>query len=86
MMLERSFYERDTLTVAQDLLNCILVHKSPESTTEGRVVETEAYLGPEDKAAHSYGGRRTPVWTRSLKGADLPTSTSCMAITTALTW
>jgi DNA-3-methyladenine glycosylase len=60
LKLERSFYEKNTLKVAQDLLNCILVHNSPEGTTSGKIVETEAYLGPEDKAAHSYGGRHTP--------------------------
>lgn len=60
MKLERSFYERNTLTVAKELLNCVLVHVTPEGTTKGRIVETEAYMGPEDKGAHSYGGRHTP--------------------------
>ncbi len=60
MKLERSFYERNTLTVAKELLSCVLVHVTPEGTTKGRIVETEAYMGPEDKGAHSYGGRHTP--------------------------
>lgn len=60
MKLERSFYERNTLIVAQELLNCILVHITQEGVTKGRIVETEAYMGPEDKGAHSYGGRHTP--------------------------
>jgi DNA-3-methyladenine glycosylase len=60
MKLERSFYERDTLTVAKELLSCVLVHITSEGTTKGRIVETEAYIGPEDKGAHSYGGRHTP--------------------------
>jgi DNA-3-methyladenine glycosylase len=60
MILQRDFYERDTITVAKELLGKILMHESVEGTTEGKIVETEAYRGPEDQAAHSSGGRRTP--------------------------
>jgi DNA-3-methyladenine glycosylase len=59
MILQRPFYERDTIIVAKDLLGKILVHKTPQGITTGRIVETEAYRGPEDQAAHSSGGRRT---------------------------
>jgi DNA-3-methyladenine glycosylase len=60
MILQRPFYERDTIVVAKDLLGKILVHESFQGITAGRIVETEAYRGPEDGAAHSYGGRKTP--------------------------
>jgi DNA-3-methyladenine glycosylase len=59
-ILDRNFYTRDTLTVAQELLGKVLVHQTSEYTVAGRIVETEAYLGPVDKAAHSYGGKVTP--------------------------
>ena len=60
MILPRQFYQRDTITVSKDLLGKILVYESGDNTTAGKIVETEAYRGPEDKAAHSSGGRRTP--------------------------
>jgi DNA-3-methyladenine glycosylase len=59
MILQRSFYERDIIEVSKGLLGKIIVHESVEGTTAGRIVETEAYCGPEDQAAHSFGGRRT---------------------------
>jgi DNA-3-methyladenine glycosylase len=57
--LDRSFYLRDTVTVARDLLGKELVHEAGGLRTAGVIVETEAYTGPEDKGSHSYGGRRT---------------------------
>ena len=48
------------LTVARDVIGKVLVHVTAEGVTAGRIVEAEAYRGPEDRAAHSWGGRRTP--------------------------
>jgi len=59
MKLKREFYARDTITVAKELLGKVLVHNIEGMLLKGKIVETEAYLGVEDKAAHSYGGRRT---------------------------
>lgn len=58
MKLKREFYEQDTLTVAQQLLGKVLVRKSEEGETRGIIVETEAYLGERDKAAHSYKAKK----------------------------
>ena len=54
--LPRSFYDRDTRVVAQELLGKHLVHTVGGVERVGRIVETEAYLGPHDLAAHSARG------------------------------
>lgn len=67
-ILTREFYDRDTLKVAEELLGKIVVVKNENTTTDlvhrlgtdgirGRIVETEAYTGPEDKACHARHGR-----------------------------
>ncbi len=58
--LSREFYNRDGLTVAKELLGKTLVHAGPEGITKGRIVETEAYMGTKDKAAHSYKNPASP--------------------------
>lgn len=61
--LPRTFYDRDAMTVAKELLGQHLVHVSRGVERIGRIVEVEAYLGPQDLAAHSARGRteRTKV-------------------------
>lgn len=61
--LPRSFYDRDTIVVAHELLGKHLVHVVAGVERVGRIVEVEAYLGPHDLAAHSARGltRRTRV-------------------------
>jgi DNA-3-methyladenine glycosylase len=54
--LPRTFYDRDTILVAQELLGKWLVHKSEGREQIGKIVEVEAYLGPHDLAAHSAKG------------------------------
>lgn len=58
--LAREFYNRDSVIVARELLGKVLVHRINEQEVFAKIVETEAYMGVKDKAAHSYGGRRTP--------------------------
>ncbi len=57
--LPPQFYRRDTEIVARELLGCRLVRIYKGKRLSGRIIETEAYLGIHDRAAHSYGGRRT---------------------------
>jgi DNA-3-methyladenine glycosylase len=54
--LTRRFYSRDTTVVAQDLLGKYLIHNVRGVARTGCIVETEAYLGPHDRAAHSCRG------------------------------
>ena len=58
-MIPREFYNRDSIVVAKELLGKILVHEIGGKKISAKIVETEAYMGVNDKAAHSYGGRRT---------------------------
>lgn len=54
--LPREFYDRKTISVARDLLGKLLVHVRDGVERVGKIVETEAYLGPHDLAAHSARG------------------------------
>lgn len=58
--LARADFNRPTLAVARDLLGKYLVRRERGRTFAAMIVETEAYKGPADRAAHTHGGRRTP--------------------------
>ena len=55
--LPLSFYDKDCIDLAKDLLGKRLVRKVGSERVSGIIVETEAYLGGEDKAAHSHKGK-----------------------------
>ena len=58
-VLSRGFYQRRTAEVARDLLGTILVRRTPDGVVAVRLDDVEAYLGVEDPACHTFGGRRT---------------------------
>lgn len=57
LIAERSWFDRSSPEVARDLLGALLIHDAPEGSVAGRIVEVEAYMGPEDQAAHSSHGK-----------------------------
>lgn len=57
--LPRSFYLHDTVSVARELLGCILWRRLGDEMLAARIVETEAYLGANDPASHARGGLRS---------------------------
>lgn len=58
--LARSFYLRDTVQIARDLLGCVLWRRIGRTLLAARIVETEAYLGANDPASHARRGLRSP--------------------------
>ncbi|MEO8275086.1 MAG: DNA-3-methyladenine glycosylase [Thermoanaerobaculia bacterium] len=58
--LKSAFFARAAEEVARDLLGRHLVRELPAGRIVARLVETEAYCGPHDRASHTFGGRRTP--------------------------
>lgn len=57
--IEKSFFSLPTIQLAQKLLGHYLVHNLSSQLLVGRIVETEAYKGPDDRAAHSFNNLRT---------------------------
>ena len=58
--LNEAFFARPAPIVARDLLGCVLERTLDDGTRlSGYICETEAYVGPEDRASHAFGGRRT---------------------------
>ena len=58
-ILSRGFYQRPTAEVARDLLGKFLVRTTARGVVAVRLNEVEAYLGVDDPACHTFGGRRT---------------------------
>jgi len=58
--LSREFYARSTLIVAKDLLGKYIVRKIGKKKLAGKIIETEAYIGPQDRASHAFGNKITP--------------------------
>ena len=57
--LKKEFFERDTKIVATDLLGKYIIRETSKGKILGKIVEVEAYLGPKDKASHSYNYKKT---------------------------
>jgi DNA-3-methyladenine glycosylase len=57
--LSRDFFNRDTQIVAKELIGKYLVRKTPDGSLIGKIIEVEAYLGPKDKACHTFNYKKT---------------------------
>lgn len=57
--LNKSFYIRPTLTVAKNLLGKYVIRKIGKKKLAGKIMDVEAYIGPHDKASHTYKGKIT---------------------------
>ena len=57
--LDREFFNRKTEVVAEDLLGKYLVRETVDHKMVGKIIEVEAYLGPNDKACHTYNYKKT---------------------------
>lgn len=66
--LPKSFFLRDTETVARDLLGKVLVRKTGDKILSGVIVETEAYVGSHDLACHASKGKTNRTKVMYLEG------------------
>ena len=67
--LSRRFYLKPTLEVAQNLLGKYIIRKIGKKEISGKIIETEAYIGPKDKASHAYNWKITSRnWVEYLEG------------------
>lgn len=55
----RKYFEKDTIQVAKNFLGAFIVRKDGQNLIRAKIVETEAYLGPEDQASHTRNSKRT---------------------------
>ena len=67
MKKSKDFYKSDAITLAKNLIGKVLVHVTDEGITKGIIVETEAYIGKVDDAAHSFkkSKKRTAIMYES---------------------
>ena len=79
--LSRAFYDRDPVLVARELLGAVLECRSPEGVASGRIVETEAYVGPHDPACHAVFGN-----TPRTKSLFAPAGTSYVYLIYGMYW
>lgn len=57
--LSREFFDRRTKKVAEELIGKYLIRETAKGKIVGKIIEVEAYLGPTDKASHSYNYKKT---------------------------
>lgn len=74
------FINKQTIQTAKDLLGVKIIYQDEYQYYSGYIVETEAYLGFKDKAAHGYGGKQTPKVTSLYKMVGPYTHMSCILI------